>query len=144
MAVVDRMGPSLYASASPAGQALAPFRIPENAASSLPGRRAPVWTFLHGLKSGLSSTALRALRTAPKPAAAPQPATETAGTAAPAGHSSNGSAGKRSTSNNAKAKAPKTIKMTKKPPSSKRTSAAVVKEIASKVAPRKAGHKSAK
>ncbi len=66
MVVVDRPGPSLYASASPAGQALAPFRIPENAASSLPGRRAPVWTFLHGLKSGLSSTALRALRTAPK------------------------------------------------------------------------------
>ena len=74
MVVVDRPGPSLYASNSTAGQALARFRIPENAAASLPGRRAPAWTFLHGLKSGLSSTALRALRRKPadKPAAAPK------------------------------------------------------------------------
>ncbi len=62
MVVVDRPGPSLYAAASPAGQALARFRISEIAAASLPGRHAPVWTFLHGLKSALSSTALRALR----------------------------------------------------------------------------------
>src|SRR6185503_16548511 len=39
--VVDRLGPSLYAGASPAGQALSRFRIPEGAASSLPGRRPP-------------------------------------------------------------------------------------------------------
>jgi nicotinate-nucleotide adenylyltransferase len=70
MVVVDRPGPSLYASNSTAGQALAKFRIPESAAASLPGRRAPAWTFLHGLKSSLSSTALRALRG--KPAAAPK------------------------------------------------------------------------
>ena len=62
MVVVDRPGPSLYASASTAGQALSRFRIPENAAASLPGRHAPAWAFLHGLKSGLSSTALRAMR----------------------------------------------------------------------------------
>jgi nicotinate-nucleotide adenylyltransferase len=60
--VVDRLGPSLYAGASPAGNALARFRIRECNASSLPNRRAPAWTFLHGLKSPLSSTALRALR----------------------------------------------------------------------------------
>jgi nicotinate-nucleotide adenylyltransferase len=60
--VIDRMGPSLYAGASPAGQALRPFRIREDAVASLPGRRPPAWTFLHGLKSPLSSTALRALR----------------------------------------------------------------------------------
>lgn len=60
--VVDRLGPSLYAGASPAGQALIYARIPEHAAASLPGRRPPAWTFLHGLKSPLSSTALRALR----------------------------------------------------------------------------------
>jgi nicotinate-nucleotide adenylyltransferase len=60
--VIDRLGPSLYAAASPAGQALARARIPEYAASTLPGRKAPVWAFLHGLKSPLSSTALRALR----------------------------------------------------------------------------------
>ena len=62
IAVVDRVGPSLYAAASTAGQALARFRIPESAAQSLPRRRPPAWVFLHGLKSPLSSTALRALR----------------------------------------------------------------------------------
>ncbi|MCK9913582.1 nicotinate-nucleotide adenylyltransferase [Microbacteriaceae bacterium K1510] len=60
--VVDRLGPSLYAGASPAGQALRAFRLPEDAVSTLPDRRAPAWAFLHGLKSPLSSTALRALR----------------------------------------------------------------------------------
>ena len=60
--VVDRLGPSLYAGASPAAQAFAFARIPEHAAASLPYRKPPAWTFLHGLKSPLSSTALRALR----------------------------------------------------------------------------------
>jgi nicotinate-nucleotide adenylyltransferase len=60
--VVDRLGPSLYAGASPAAQAFALARIPEYAATSLPYRKPPAWTFLHGLKSPLSSTALRALR----------------------------------------------------------------------------------
>jgi nicotinate-nucleotide adenylyltransferase len=62
IAVVDRLGPSLYAAGSAAGQALASFRIPEAAARSLPGRKPPVWIYLHGLKSPLSSTALRAAR----------------------------------------------------------------------------------
>jgi len=62
IAVIDRLGPSLYAAASPAGHKLARARIPEYAAATLPTRKAPVWTFLHGLKSPLSSTALRALR----------------------------------------------------------------------------------
>jgi nicotinate-nucleotide adenylyltransferase len=66
--VVDRLGPSLYAAASPAGNVLAHARIPEYAAASLPGRKAPAWAFLHGLKSPLSSTALRALRTRRGPA----------------------------------------------------------------------------
>ena len=60
--VVDRLGPSLYAGASPAGQALSRFRIREHAAATLPDRHAPAWAFVHGLKSPLSSTALRALR----------------------------------------------------------------------------------
>jgi nicotinate-nucleotide adenylyltransferase len=60
--VVDRLGPSLYAAASPAGQALGGARIPENDAATLPFRKPPAWAFLHGLKSPLSSTALRALR----------------------------------------------------------------------------------
>ena len=60
--VVDRLGPSLYAAASPAGQAFARARIAEPEAASLPYRKPPAWTFLHGLKSPLSSTALRAMR----------------------------------------------------------------------------------
>lgn len=60
--VVDRLGPSLYAGASPAGQAFRFARIPEHEVATLPDRHAPAWTFLHGLKSPLSSTALRALR----------------------------------------------------------------------------------
>ena len=60
--VIDRLGPSLYAAASAAGQALSRARIPEYAAASLPYWKPPAWTFLYGLKSPLSSTALRALR----------------------------------------------------------------------------------
>jgi nicotinate-nucleotide adenylyltransferase len=62
IAVIDRVGPSLYANGSAAAQALSRFRIPEAAARTLPGRPPPAWVFLHGLKSPLSSTALRALR----------------------------------------------------------------------------------
>ncbi len=62
IAVVDRLGPSLYSAASAAGQALARMRLPETAAKTLPERRPPVWIYLHGLKSPLSSTALRAAR----------------------------------------------------------------------------------
>ncbi len=62
IAVVDRLGPSLYASASAAGQALALFRVPETAAKRLADRKPPAWIYLHGLKSPLSSTALRAQR----------------------------------------------------------------------------------
>ena len=62
IAVVDRLGPSLYAAAGPAGQALARARIPESAATTLARRKPPAWVYLHGLKSPLSSTALRAAR----------------------------------------------------------------------------------
>jgi nicotinate-nucleotide adenylyltransferase len=65
IAVVDRLGPSLYATAGPAGQALARSRIPESAAATLADRRPPAWVYLHGLKSPLSSTALRAARRRP-------------------------------------------------------------------------------
>ena len=43
-------------------QAFGRARIPEHAAAALPDRKPPAWAFLHGLKSPLSSTALRALR----------------------------------------------------------------------------------
>jgi len=62
IAVVDRVGPSLYATGGTAAQALSQFRIPESAARSLPRRKPPAWVFLHGLKSPLSSTELRAKR----------------------------------------------------------------------------------
>jgi nicotinate-nucleotide adenylyltransferase len=62
IAVIDRLGPSLYAGAGAAGQALARFRIPEAAAKALAEREPPAWIYLHGLKSSLSSTALRAAR----------------------------------------------------------------------------------
>lgn len=64
IAVVDRMGTSLYATAGRAGQALLRFRLPEQAAATLPDHAPPAWIYLHGLKSPLSSTALRAMRTA--------------------------------------------------------------------------------
>jgi nicotinate-nucleotide adenylyltransferase len=60
--VIDRLGPSLYAAASPAGLAFGYARIPEHDAVTLPDRKPPAWSFLHGLKSPLSSTALRAQR----------------------------------------------------------------------------------
>jgi nicotinate-nucleotide adenylyltransferase len=62
MVIIDRLGPSLYAAASPASLALAHARLPEHAAATLPGRKPPAWAFVHGLKSPLSSTELRALR----------------------------------------------------------------------------------
>jgi nicotinate-nucleotide adenylyltransferase len=62
IAVVDRLGPSLYATASIASQAFAHVRLPETAAMALPRHKPPAWIYLHGLKSPLSSTALRAAR----------------------------------------------------------------------------------
>src|ERR1700758_1383368 len=51
IAVVDRLGPSLYSRAGVSGQALDFARLPENAARALPFRKPPAWVFLHGLKS---------------------------------------------------------------------------------------------
>jgi nicotinate-nucleotide adenylyltransferase len=62
IAVVDRLGPSLYATAGTAGLAFAKARVPESAAGTLATRKPPAWVYLHGLKSPLSSTALRAAR----------------------------------------------------------------------------------
>jgi nicotinate-nucleotide adenylyltransferase len=62
IAVVDRLGPSLYSTMGAAGQALARYRLPETAATALADHKPPAWIYLHGLKSPLSSTALRAAR----------------------------------------------------------------------------------
>jgi nicotinate-nucleotide adenylyltransferase len=60
IAVIDRFGASLAAAAAPAALALAKARFPESAARSLARRHPPAWVYLHGIKSPLSSTALRA------------------------------------------------------------------------------------
>jgi nicotinate-nucleotide adenylyltransferase len=62
IAVVDRPGPSLRAASSVTAHALGSSRIRESNALSLLSRHPPAWVLLHGLKSSLSSTALRALR----------------------------------------------------------------------------------
>jgi nicotinate-nucleotide adenylyltransferase len=59
IAVIDRPPQSFRALAAPAAQAMAPYRLPENEAGRLAGRRAPAWVFLTGLKMNLSSTTLR-------------------------------------------------------------------------------------
>jgi nicotinate-nucleotide adenylyltransferase len=62
IAVVDRPGPSLHAASSVTAHALSRQRVPESDAASLLDRRPPAWVVLHGLKSSLSSTALRAVQ----------------------------------------------------------------------------------
>ncbi len=61
MAVVDRLGPEpLFDRRRRRPGAVRAHASPNTAASSLADRRPPAWVFLHGLKSPLSSTALRA------------------------------------------------------------------------------------
>ena len=57
--VVDRPGSTLKAISSPGGAALARWRIPERDASRFATLPPPALLFLHGPRSGLSSTALR-------------------------------------------------------------------------------------
>jgi nicotinate-nucleotide adenylyltransferase len=59
IAVVDRPGSTLKAISSPAGAALAPWRVPERDATRFALLRPPALIFLHGPRSWLSSTALR-------------------------------------------------------------------------------------
>ena len=59
IAVVDRPGSTLSALNSRAGAALAPFRVAERDSARFAERRAPAFIFLHGPRSGLSSTAIR-------------------------------------------------------------------------------------
>jgi len=59
IAVIDRPPQSFRALASPAAQALARYRIPENQAGNLAEQRAPAWVFLTGMKLSVSSTGLR-------------------------------------------------------------------------------------
>lgn len=60
IAIMDRGGISLQATSGPAAIHFARARIPENQAMTLADRQPPAWVYLHGIKSTLSSTALRA------------------------------------------------------------------------------------
>ena len=62
IAVVDRPGATLSYLSAQAAIALGRYRIDESDASLLGRMKAPVWTFLHGPRSSLSSTDLRAKR----------------------------------------------------------------------------------
>jgi nicotinate-nucleotide adenylyltransferase len=59
LAVVDRPGYELSSLAAPAAVAFASARVAEDRAKRLARQQPPAWTFLRGLKSELSSTALR-------------------------------------------------------------------------------------
>ena len=59
IAVIDRPGSTLSYLSSRMAKTFDYARIDEEDAMSLPGRRAPTWTFIHGPRSALSSTALR-------------------------------------------------------------------------------------
>ena len=74
MLVVDRPGSSFAALSSRAAQALTRWRRPEGEARRLAFMAAPAWIFLHGRRSGASSTALRArFRDAAPPPPFPSP-----------------------------------------------------------------------
>jgi nicotinate-nucleotide adenylyltransferase len=59
IAVIDRPGSTLSFLSSPMAIRFAASRVDESDAQTLAGREAPAWTFLHGPRSSLSSTALR-------------------------------------------------------------------------------------
>ena len=60
IAVIDRPGSTHRAVASPAANWLSRWRIPESRGGILAQLKPPAWIFLHGKRSSLSSTALRA------------------------------------------------------------------------------------
>ncbi|MCB1462425.1 MAG: nicotinate-nucleotide adenylyltransferase [Nitratireductor sp.] len=60
MVVVDRPGATFTLTSAPAAIALSRFRIDEGDAALLPSMKPPVWTFVHGPRSALSSTRIRA------------------------------------------------------------------------------------
>ncbi len=66
IAVIDRPGSTLKAMSARAGRTLAPYRLAESAAVRLATKKPPAFVFLHGPRSVLSSTALRANRPMPE------------------------------------------------------------------------------
>lgn len=64
LAVIDRPGFGLRAASGVAATVMRKFRFDETDAQMIPVRRPPAWVFLHGPRSPLSSTILRALQAA--------------------------------------------------------------------------------
>jgi nicotinate-nucleotide adenylyltransferase len=62
IAIIDRPGSTWTSMFTRAGQALGPNRVGEGAAAHLATATPPAFVFLHGPRSALSSTALRATR----------------------------------------------------------------------------------
>jgi nicotinate-nucleotide adenylyltransferase len=62
IAVYARPGSGLKAMSSQSAVALARYRLPEADAGALAGSTPPAWVYLHGVTSGLSSSAIRAAR----------------------------------------------------------------------------------
>lgn len=62
IAVIDRPGSTLSCRSAPAAIALARWRVPESRAKNLATMQPPAWTFLHGPRSPLSSSAIRSAR----------------------------------------------------------------------------------
>lgn len=62
IAVIDRPGATLTYLSSKAARALDRARVSERDAKKLAFMRPPAWTFIHGQRSGLSSTLLRGER----------------------------------------------------------------------------------
>jgi len=61
-AVIDRPGSTLSYHSAPVSIALSKYRVDEGDASLLTDMQPPAWTFLHGPRSSLSSTRLRAMK----------------------------------------------------------------------------------
>jgi nicotinate-nucleotide adenylyltransferase len=59
IAVIDRPGSTLSYLSSKMAKTFARARIDESDAATLSAHRAPAWTFIHGPRSALSSTAIR-------------------------------------------------------------------------------------
>lgn len=68
IAVIDRPGSTLAYLSSKMAKAFSHARVDENHAALLPFLKAPAWTFIHGPRSSLSSSAIRSARTTNKPA----------------------------------------------------------------------------
>ncbi|AUX78132.1 nicotinate-nucleotide adenylyltransferase [Sinorhizobium fredii] len=62
IAVIDRPGSTLAYLSSPMARTFSQARIDEDDAPSVASRPPPAWTFIHGPRSSLSSTALRSAK----------------------------------------------------------------------------------